>query len=135
MASKSQFWNALPRFIWGEGLSAMPGELDERIFLTHTQFPRFVCEIWETDEIPEIDSLNRKLVGSFFNRFGVAAWQCTASFFFARWSFIDPVPNLEELAWVLRDAALAISLWIVRPRAVTGRHRSGTGKIVGCGIN
>src|SRR3546814_17686300 len=94
MASKSQFWNALPRFIWGEGLSAMPGELDERIFLTHTQFPRFVCEIWETDEIPEIDSLNSKLVGSFINRDGVAAWQCNAGFIAARWAYIDAVPKL-----------------------------------------
>ncbi len=111
MAAKSPFWKTLPRFIWGEGLSATPGDLDERIFLTHTQFPRFVCEIWETDEIPEVDSLDDRLVGQFIDRDGVAAWQCNAGFIAARWAYIDAVPSLEELHAVMMSAAMDYQFW------------------------
>ena len=111
MPSKSQFWKTLPRFIWGEGLSAMPGELDERVFLTHTRFPRFVCEIWETDEIPEADSLDDRLVGQFIDRDGVTAWQCNAGFIAARWAYIDAVPRLEELHAIRMSAAMDYQFW------------------------
>ena len=47
-----------PRFIWGEGVDlATDSTIDERLFLTHTAAPQFVCEIYDTDELPEIDSI------------------------------------------------------------------------------
>ena len=46
-----------PRFIWGEGVDlATDSTIDERLFLTHTAAPRFVCEIYDTDELPDTDN-------------------------------------------------------------------------------
>lgn len=111
MAAKIKFWQTLPRFLWGEGLSAEPGALDERIFLTHTKFPRFVCEIWETDEIPEADSLDHELVGQFIERDGIRAWQCNAGFIAARWAYIDAVPELSALHEVMIAATMDYQFW------------------------
>ena len=105
-SKRSRYWRSLPRFIWGEALDAQPGGLDERLFLTHTRFPRFVCEIYETDEIPEVDSLEGNLVGTWQVRQGERIWQCNAGFFAARWAYIDAVPTLEQLHAVMLDAAM-----------------------------
>ena len=100
------FFASLPRFIWGEALGGEPGDLDERLFLTHTRHPRFVCEVYETDEIPEVDSIDRSLVGLFDQRQGERIWLCNAGFFAARWAFMETAVPLPELHAVMLDAAM-----------------------------
>ena len=112
MGGKSKaFFESLPRFIWGEALGGEPGDLDERLFLTHTRFPRFVCEVYETDEIPEIDSLDGELVGGWSERQGERIWSCNAGFFAARWAFFEAAPKFGELETIMRDAAMDYQFW------------------------
>ena len=107
-----------PRFIWGEGVDlATDSTIDERLFLTHTAAPQFVCEIYDTDELPEIDSIPdhlgmRELVGEFAQRNGERIWQSNAEFFAARWIFLGDTPNDDELHQVMLDAALDFQLWL-----------------------
>ena len=109
---RAHLWDRLPRFVWGEATDPKSGDgLDERMFLTHARYPRFVCEIYETDEMPEVDSLDDTLVGVFGQRNGERVWSCNAGFFAARWVYIDAVPSDDELHAAMMDAAIDYQLW------------------------
>ncbi len=48
MSSKNSAFNKLPRFIWGEATHELNDEgLDNYEYLTHTRYPRFICQVAE----------------------------------------------------------------------------------------
>lgn len=105
-------WATFPRFVWGEATDADSGTgLDERLFLVHTQHPRFICEVYETDEVPPVDSLDDTLVGLFDRRDGERTWICNAGFFAGRWLYIEAIPADQELHNTMIAAAIDYQIW------------------------
>jgi hypothetical protein len=94
-AKKNNAFNALPRFIWGEAVSEAGFEAVE--FLTHTRYPRFICRVYEGEDIDTEPQAFQSQLGQHPNT-GELVYVTSLDVGFKDWVFLDTgTTNLDAL--------------------------------------
>ena len=93
----------LPRFIWGDGLSAPQSELNEKTYLVHTHYPRFICTIIESSDFELLTGIGAPRRAG-WTKDNARIWRCL-DFTAVDWDYTDPQPDRTQLHRILLDAA------------------------------
>lgn len=101
-AKKNNAFNALPRFIWGEAVSEVGFEVQE--FLTHTRYPRFICRVYEGEDIDTEPQAFESQLGR-HPQTDEMVFVTSLDIGFKDWVFLDAgTPNLQAIKTACDEA-------------------------------
>jgi hypothetical protein len=103
-AKQNNAFNALPRFIWGEAVSESGFDVQE--FLTHTRYPRFICRIYEGDNVDTKPQLFESQLGA-HPKTGELVYITSLDIGFKDWVFLDNGKPNEAAIKAACDEAIA----------------------------
>ncbi len=108
-ASKSLSWNALPQFIWGEAHDeSQADELSACVYLTHTRYPRFACEVIEHDHCPDpITSFSMHATG-LREHFKI---ELSCGLTLQKFAFVNGYPDFADLQKIMMPLVANFKLW------------------------
>lgn len=102
-SKKNNAFNALPQFIWGEAVSELGFANEE--FLTHTRYPRFICRVYEGEEVQTEPQLFKSELGH-HPQTDELIYVTDLDIGFKDWVWLDAgAPNLEAVKQAC-DAAI-----------------------------
>jgi len=107
--SKSLSWNALPQFIWGEAHDESEAdELSASVFLTHTRYPRFACEVIEHDYCRDPITAFEMSATGLREDFKI---ELSCGLTLQKFAFVNGYPDFDDLKKIMLPLVANFKLW------------------------